>query len=101
MSLRPYLNACLCERTWVSRHLPFLLVKPLRFCRKSVIRGALTNEQVWIFLILRMNSDGNGAIYAESTLPWSQGAMVITKFLAPCVIQSLELSHIGQVRSIS
>ncbi|KAM6502982.1 hypothetical protein JOM56_002959 [Amanita muscaria] len=33
---------------------------------RTTIRGALTDGQNWIFFILKMNSDGNGAIYAES-----------------------------------
>ncbi|KAM6502983.1 hypothetical protein JOM56_002960 [Amanita muscaria] len=33
---------------------------------KPTIRGALTDGQIWIFLLLKINPDGNGAIYAES-----------------------------------
>jgi len=33
---------------------------------KRIIRGALTQGQDWIFIVLRMNDDGFGAEYAES-----------------------------------
>jgi hypothetical protein len=37
-------------------------------CRgsKNIIRGAVTTGHDWIFLILKMNANGDGAIYAQS-----------------------------------
>jgi hypothetical protein len=35
-------------------------------CRKTIIRGALSDGPNWIFVILKINSDGNGAKYAVS-----------------------------------
>ena len=34
--------------------------------RKDIIRGALTDGQDWIFIILKMKPDGDGAVYAQS-----------------------------------
>ena len=34
--------------------------------RKGILRGALTNGHEWIFLILYLNEDGDGGMYAES-----------------------------------
>ena len=68
MSLKRYLKCMLAQDTlgelFVS--IVFWSIKLLDFCRKSIIRGALTNGQVWIFLILKMNSGGNGATYSQS-----------------------------------
>jgi len=36
--------------------------------QKRIIRGVLSDGQNWIFLIMRMNADGNGARYAESEM---------------------------------
>lgn len=33
---------------------------------KNIIRGAVTDGHNWIFLVLKMHSDGDGAIYAQS-----------------------------------
>lgn len=37
-----------------------------KIIRKDVIRGALTDGQEWIFIILKMKPDGNGGTYAQS-----------------------------------
>jgi hypothetical protein len=33
---------------------------------KQVVRGALTNGREWIFLILKLNDDRNGASFMQS-----------------------------------
>ncbi|KAF8809038.1 hypothetical protein BYT27DRAFT_7188131 [Phlegmacium glaucopus] len=33
---------------------------------KDIIRGAVTEGQAWIFLILKINPDGNGGVYLQS-----------------------------------
>jgi hypothetical protein len=55
----------MCKNTWVSC-IPIGLILCLKFFRKSIIRGALTNGQDWIFILLKMNADGNGGMYAVS-----------------------------------
>lgn len=56
--------ACAKYLKWVKfRSVPDLLSI---FFSKMIIRGALTNGHKWIFLILKLNEDGNGGIYFPS-----------------------------------
>ncbi len=42
------------------------LYSSLIFSRKEFLRGALTDGHQWIFLILHLNSDGNGGTFKRS-----------------------------------
>jgi len=39
----------------------------LQYFRKKVLRGALTNGQNWIFLLVQLNDDYDGASYKQSS----------------------------------
>jgi len=55
----------MCKNTWVGcRSIGLILF--LKFFRKSIIHGAVTNGEDWLFIFLKMNADGNGAVYAVS-----------------------------------
>jgi hypothetical protein len=38
------------------------------FLRKTIIRGALTSGRDWIFIIVKLNNDYNGASYRQSNV---------------------------------
>ena len=61
---------------------PFLVLvffsNPLPYPRKNILRGALTDGHAWIFIILVLNSDGNGAKY-RSSLPIYVGRPQVIK----------------------
>lgn len=53
----------------LDKHIPHVICE-MYVCAKGLgkptIRGALTDGQIWTFFLLKINPDGNGAIYAES-----------------------------------
>ena len=38
------------------------------YLRKKVLRGALTNGRDWIFLLIKLNDDYDGASYKQSSV---------------------------------
>jgi hypothetical protein len=38
------------------------------FISKQVVRGALTNGREWIFLLVKLNDNGNGASFMQSDI---------------------------------
>jgi hypothetical protein len=58
--------------------------------RKDILRGALTDGDSWIFLILMLNPDGHGAKYRQSH-PINSGFPKIVKPM-PDVLTGI-LSH--------
>ncbi len=40
----------------------------LQYLRKKVLRGALTNGRDWIFLLVKLNDNYDGASYKQSTV---------------------------------
>ena len=39
-----------------------------QYLRKKVLRGALTNGRDWIFLLVKLNDDYDGASYKQSSI---------------------------------
>ncbi|EDQ99006.1 uncharacterized protein LACBIDRAFT_317790 [Laccaria bicolor S238N-H82] len=64
-------------------------LKPCVKCTKDIIRGAVIDGHNWIFLVLKIHSSGDGAIYAQSlqrTRLMSVVLLVTKKFHAQCVM---------------
>ncbi|PPQ74069.1 hypothetical protein CVT26_006950 [Gymnopilus dilepis] len=60
-------------------HVPQAVSEMYAFAKhmeKRLIRGAVTNGHEWIFLVVKLNEDGNGAQYAESDLLSVVGGIV-------------------------
>ena len=57
----------------------------LQYLRKKVLRGALTNGRDWIFLLVKLNDDYDGATYKQSNavrlryMEGSDGQEVLSK----------------------
>ncbi|KAH9005735.1 hypothetical protein EDB86DRAFT_2795562, partial [Lactarius hatsudake] len=58
------------EESELKMHLPQVIGEmyaSMRHLRTYTLRGALTDGHSWIFIIIKLNSDGNGARYRSST----------------------------------
>ena len=74
MSLQDHVPQAVCEMyacaktlrsvSWSARLNPSRLSH--KILRKAFIRGALTDGKDWIFIIVKMNPDGDGGAYARS-----------------------------------
>jgi len=60
---------CTRAESFSSKHiLPALGFTFQIYLRKKVLRGALTNGRDWIFLLLNLNDDYDGAFYKQSDM---------------------------------
>lgn len=44
------------------------MLTPTSYIRKEVVHGALTNGHEWMFLLAKLNDNGNGASYKKSVI---------------------------------
>ena len=70
--------ACAKSLKWGPLLALFFFSNPLLHPRKNILRGALTDGNAWIFIILVLNSDSNGAKY-RSSLPIHLGHPQVIK----------------------
>lgn len=91
------LYACAKSLKWGPLLALVLSSNPLLHPRKNILRGALTDGHAWIFIILVLNSDGNGAKY-RSSLPIYVGHPHVIKPW-PDVVAAI-LSHWVSVDSV-
>lgn len=71
MSLQDHVPQAVCEMYACAKTLRSVvcivrLSLSHKILRKDVIRGALTDGQDWIFIILKMKPHGDGGVYAQS-----------------------------------
>ena len=65
-----------------------------QYLRKKVLRGALTNGRDWIFLLVKLNDDYDGASFKQSTMVqlgthWSVDGQVVIPALLPDLIAGI------------